>query len=364
MFSFGIAYIVSLIVGFIILRLAARLTHNGLLDHDLAGVQKLHRAPVPRVGGIAIFLAALVGAAAIELHNPVTGGLILGLFGCVLPSFLGGVGEDITKRISPRWRLVCMAISCALAWWLLDLRIPRVDIGWLDAVIAWPVAGFALTLLALLTITNAVNLIDGLNGLAGVVTAAMFVALAVVGWRVGDPFIVSGGLLMAGAIFGFLFWNWPRGSLFLGDGGAYFLGFVLGAMSILLVARNPRVSAWFPVLLLCYPLTEVAFSVYRRRVVKGANPHLPDASHLHQLIYRRLVLPPELAGDALVCQRSNSLTAPYLWVLSCLAVVPAVLFFESGMALAAGALAFVLTYVWLYSRIVRLRAPGWLRMRR
>jgi len=362
MFSFGVAYLVSLLVGFVILKAAARWSHG--LDNDLLGIQKLHCHPVPRIGGIAIFLAALVGGAIINVRNETTGALILGLFACVLPSFAGGVGEDITKRVSPRSRLICMAVSCGLAFWLLDLRIPRVDIAWLDALLAFPVIGFALTLLAMLTITNAVNLIDGLNGLAGVVTAVMFIALAVVGYQVEDAFIVSGGLLMAGAILGFLFWNWPRGSLFLGDGGAYFLGFVLGAMSILLVGRNPRVSAWFPVLLMCYPLTEVAFSMYRRRVIKGVNPHLPDASHLHQLIYRRLVLAPELAGDAGACQRSNSATAPYLWVLSCLAVVPAVLFFERGAVLALGALLFVTTYVWLYNRIVRLRAPGWLRMRR
>ncbi|WP_028310668.1 glycosyltransferase family 4 protein [Derxia gummosa] len=364
MFSFGIAYLVSLVIGFVILRLATGRGHRRLLDDDLAGVQKLHHAPVPRVGGVAIFLAALVGAGVIRLANPVTGTHIFELLACVLPSFLGGVGEDITKRVSPRWRLVGMAASAALAWWAIGLRIPRVDMPWLDAALTWAPASFVLTLLALLTITNAVNLIDGLNGLAGMVTTTMFGALAVVGWRVGDPFIVSGSLLMMGAILGFLFWNWPRGHLFLGDGGAYFLGFVLGAMSIMLVARNPRVSAWFPVLLLSYPLTEVAFSVWRRRVLRGANAALPDASHLHQLIYRRLVLPPRMAGDPRICLRSNSRSSPYLWLLTALAVVPAVLLFDSGMLLALGAAGFVTTYLWLYSRIARLRSPSWLRMRR
>jgi hypothetical protein len=97
----------------------------------------------------------------------------------------------------------------------------------------------------------------------------------------------SCSLVLAAATLGFLVWNYPRGQIMLGDGGAYFLGFMLGALSILIVARNPGVSAWFPVLLLAYPLVEVSFTVYRRRVLRDAHPHLPDAAHLHQLIFRR-----------------------------------------------------------------------------
>ena len=72
----------------------------------------------------------------------------------------------------------------------------------------------------------------------------------------------------------------------MGDGGAYLIGFTLGALCIALVQRNAEVSAWFAVLLLVYPLTEVGFSVWRRRVAKGKPIGIPDAAHLHHLIYR------------------------------------------------------------------------------
>ncbi|HEU0199002.1 MAG TPA: glycosyl transferase, partial [Burkholderiaceae bacterium] len=172
--------------------------------------------------------------------------------------------------------------------------------------------------------------------------------------------VLSSSLMLAGAIAGFLVWNYPFGRIFLGDGGAYFLGFMLGALAILLVVRNPVVSAWFPLLLLAYPLVEVAFSIYRRMVMRGRHPGLPDAVHLHQLLYKRLVRWAHGGQGEHRKLRGNALTAPYLWVLSSLAVVPAALFFEHTAVLAPLFVLFVATYLWLYFRIVRLRAPQWL----
>jgi hypothetical protein len=166
--------------------------------------------------------------------------------------------------------------------------------------------------------------------------------------------------MLAGAIAGFLVWNYPFGRLFLGDGGAYFLGFMLGALSILLVTRNRAVSAWFPVLVLAYPLVEVAFSVYRRKVLRGRAAGLPDAAHLHQLLYKRIVrwaLNEHVRDRQL---RGNALTAPYLWLLSSLAVVPAARFYDDTAVLAVLFAVFCVGYVWLYFRIVTLRSPAWL----
>lgn len=359
MFSFGVAVFVSLIVSLMILRYAS-LHRRFSLDDDLDGAQKIHARAVPRIGGIAVCIAAWIGAMVIYARDRHTGAGILLALTSAAPAFIGGVAEDLTKRVSPRWRMLMMAISCAFAYWLIRLVIPRVDIGWIDPWLASPYVALPLTLLALLTITNAVNIIDGLNGLAGVTASIMFAGIAVVAFRVGDATILSASLLMAGAILGFLFWNYPRGHIFLGDGGAYFIGFMLGAMSILVVARNPGVSAWFPLLLLAYPLVEVAFSVYRRRVLKGTSPGLPDAAHLHQLIYKRVVRWAVGASEPGLKTRRNALTAPYLWILSSLAVAPAVMFYDRTALLAAGFVLFFASYVWLYFRIVRMKVPRWM----
>lgn len=363
MFSFGIAVAVSLVVTLLLLRFSS--THRHLsFDHDVDGVRRLHGHPVPRIGGIAVAMAAWVGALLIYLRDAYTGAGMLLVLISALPAFLGGVAEDLTKCVRPRWRMGFMAASCLLAYLLYHLMITRVDIPWLDPMMRMTLIALPLTWLALLTITNAMNIIDGLHGLAGVTASIMFGGIALVAFRVGDALVVSASLLMAGSILGFLFWNYPRGHIFLGDGGAYFLGFMLGTMSILVVIRNPGVSAWFPVLLLAYPLVEVSFSVYRRRILKGRNPGLPDAVHLHQLVYRRVVRWAVGQSEPSLKTRRNAMTAPYLWVLSSLAVAPAVMFYDQTVVLACGFAVFYASYIWLYFRIVRMRVPRWMILRR
>ena len=138
------------------------------------------------------------------------------------------------------------------------------------------------------------------------------------------------------------------------------LVFMLAVLPILTVARNRSVSAWFPVLLLAYPLVEIAFTVYRRKALRGADTHLPDAAHLHQLIFRRVVRWALGRTDAESRTLRNAMTAPYLWVLSSLAVAPAAIWYERTEVLASLFGLFVISYVWLYFRIVRLKVPRWM----
>ncbi|MFN7130403.1 MAG: glycosyltransferase family 4 protein, partial [Brevundimonas sp.] len=113
---------------------------------------------------------------------------------------------------------------------------------------------------------NAVNIIDGFNGLAAATSMLMFAAFGYVAWALRDPFIVQVCLAMIGALAGFFVWNYPRGRIFLGDGGAYLVGFVLAEVAVLLVVRHPQVSPWFCFLVCAYPVTETLFSIYRRRL--------------------------------------------------------------------------------------------------
>lgn len=359
MLSFGVALLVSLLVSLGILRMTYFTQRFGM-DADVADRRRVHARPVPRIGGLAVIVAVALGTPVILLKNATTGSAILLLLVSSLPAFAGGFTEDLTGRVHPRLRLILMLVSVLLGLVLLDLRIPRVDLPLLDPLLELRWLAFALTALGMLTITNGINLIDGLNGLAGVVCLAMFCGLAIVGLEVGDPVVVSASLLIAGAVVGFQFWNYPRAHLFLGDGGAYFLGFMLGALSILLVTRNPGVSAWFPPLLLAYPLLEVAFSVWRRKVLRGNASGMPDAAHLHHLIYRRVVRWAVGSEEPESKEQRNAFASPYLWVLSSLAVAPAVVFHDHGLVLAGFLVLFVASYVWLYVRIARMRVPRWM----
>jgi len=165
---------------------------------------------------------------------------------------------------------------------------------------------------------------------------------------------------MLGALGGFLIWNYPRGLIFLGDGGAYFIGYMIGALSVTMLARHPNVSAWFPLLLCIYPVFETLFSIYRKKFVRGTSPGAPDGVHLHMLVYKRLVRWAVGSSEAHLITERNAMTSPYLWVLSSMAVIPAVLFWQFQTPLIICTVLFSVSYVVLYRTLVLFRMPKWL----
>lgn len=183
--------------------------------------------------------------------------------------------------------------------------------------------------------------------------------LAYIGFLFQDVAILSLSLIMMGAILGFFIWNYPRGLIFLGDGGAYLIGFWIATLSVLLIARHPSISPWFALLINAYPILETLFTIYRRKIHQGKSPGLPDGIHFHTLIYRR-ILNSATVKSKFDLLDANARTAPYLWVLSSFAVVPAILWWQSTPTLIAFALLFTISYVWLYTKIVRFKTPGWM----
>lgn len=333
-----------------------------MLDHDVSGPQKFHAHPVPRVGGIGIVVALTCSCGFLLLAHPQFGRFAVLLMACAVPAFVAGLVEDFTKLVSPGKRLLATVISAALAFWLLDARITRSDIPGLDPLLQYGFIALAVTLLAVAGIANSVNIIDGFNGLASMCVVIMLAALAYVAFQAGDPLVGELALAGVGAVLGFFLWNFPLGLIFLGDGGAYFLGFLVAELSILLLVRNAGVSPLFPLLVCIYPVFETLFSVYRRRYVRALPASMPDGIHLHSLIYRRLLRWAVGDRSAKALTRRNSMTSPFLWALCMLPVVPAVLFYQDTVILAGLLGLFALSYMLLYRRIVRFRAPRWLRV--
>jgi len=330
-------------------------------DHDLQGVQKFHARAVPRVGGLAIALGLAALLAWVAITQPGHAGEMALVLACGLPPLITGLAEDLTKQVGVRTRLLATATSGALAFFLLGAQLSSVNLPGLDWLMGFTWFSLLFTMVAVAGVANAVNIIDGYNGLASVVVAISLLSLAYVGWQVGDSLIVSVALAGVGALLGFLLWNWPRGLIFLGDGGAYFIGYLVAVLSFLLVARHRGVvTPWYPFLLFIYPVFETLFSIWRRKVVRGASPGLPDGLHLHQLVFRRLVRWAVGRRDAASLTLRNSLTAPYLWLLSSLAALPATLFWRYPFVLMGFVAMFCVLYVWLYMRMVRFRALRWL----
>jgi UDP-N-acetylmuramyl pentapeptide phosphotransferase/UDP-N-acetylglucosamine-1-phosphate transferase len=359
MFALLLAFALSLGVTLVVVHVGRKHAHV-FHDHDLSGPQKFHVRPVPRVGGMGIFVG-LLAAVALLAAQKAEARIGLQLLACGLVALAAGLVEDITKRVSPRTRLLATAASALLAAWWLGAAITHTSIPGLDWLVSFTIGSWLLTLLAVAGIANAVNIIDGFNGLASMCVVIMLAALAYVAYQVGDPVVGAIALAGIGAVLGFFVWNFPAGLIFLGDGGAYFLGFFVAEVALLLLVRNPEVSPLFPLLVCIYPAFETVFSMYRRRFIRALPPSMPDGIHLHSLIYRRVMRWAVGDRSAKALTRRNSMTSPFLWLLCMLSVVPAVLFWDSTALLVGFLAIFIVSYVVLYWRIVRFKSPRWMR---
>ena len=327
--------------------------------------QRFHAGHVPRLGGAGIFLGtgvAWLAAGVIDTINVPWSLKASGLtLLCLAPAILGGITEDLTQRVSVRYRLGLTIGSALLVCAVLGLSLERTGVplvdGWLRAV---PYAGLVFAAVAIGGLPHAFNIIDGYNGLAGTVAVLVCLAIAHVALQLGDRQLAAMVISLVGATVGFLVWNYPRGKIFAGDGGAYVWGMVIALACVTLVQRHPIVSPWFPMLLLIYPVWETLFSVYRK-LARGQSPGMADALHFHQLIFRRIVRVVVHDDEARQLLARNNRTSPYLWVFAALSVVPAVLFWNRTYVLMFFTLLFVATYVLAYLMIVRFKVPRWLR---
>ena len=354
------AFVVSLLVTLAAIRWSK--TRGGrTLDHDVTGPQKFHARPVARIGGVGIFAGTLCAAVLLWLAAPSYGRLALLLLLCSLPAFGSGLLEDLTKSQSPRRRLFFTAVSAALAIVVVNGVIERTAIPGLDWVVSTSIGAAAVTILAVAGVANSLNIIDGFNGLASMCAFLILASIGYVAFQAGDPVVMWLAIAGSGAVLGFFVWNFPLGLIFLGDGGAYFLGFYVAEVAILLLQRNPSVSPMFPLLVCIYPVFETLFSIYRRSWLRGKPPGMPDGIHLHSLIYRRIMRWAVGDRSAKALTQRNSMTSPYLWALCMLSVIPAMLFWSNTVVLAVCLVVFGVTYVVLYWRIVRFKAPRLLR---
>jgi UDP-N-acetylmuramyl pentapeptide phosphotransferase/UDP-N-acetylglucosamine-1-phosphate transferase len=147
--------------------------------------------------------------------------------------------------------------------------------------------GMLFSIFAIVGMMNAINIIDGFNGLASGIILLILISFALVGYQQQDTNILSIIYITMGTTFGFWILNFPRGKIFLGDGGAYLLGFIVAIIGIYLASNYDDVSPWYIIAIFIYPVWEVIFSIIRKLSI-GLSPFSPDTYHFHMLVYRQI----------------------------------------------------------------------------
>jgi len=244
---------------------------------DQPDPRKIHDVPMPRLGGIAIFLAFLFSAIIFLPIDESIRGLLAGM----LIIFATGVVDDL-NGITSRSKFAGQVAACFTT--ILVGKLYLTDLGNLFGFgpVVMPVwLGILFTVFAVVGVINAINLIDGLDGLAGGVSSIALTAFFLIGWLENDPVTMILSAALVGAIFGFLKYNFYPARIFMGDTGSMVVGYVLAFIAVASTQRSgSSISPMVPVLILGLPLLDTVW-VMTRRIVKRMSPFAADRTHIH-----------------------------------------------------------------------------------
>ncbi|MCI1858720.1 MAG: undecaprenyl/decaprenyl-phosphate alpha-N-acetylglucosaminyl 1-phosphate transferase [Sporolactobacillus sp.] len=245
---------------------------------DLPNARKVHTRIMPRMGGLAFYLAFLLGMLILRPESSYTMPLILGSFIIVVT----GVLDDLFSL--PAKLKLCTQFLAALVIVNGGISVTFINLPF-NGVLYLNWFSIPLTLLWIVGITNAINLIDGLDGLAAGVSSIVLLTIAGLALTEGNLFVFSVAAVMLGGTLGFLPYNFHPAKIFMGDTGAYFLGYVVSVLALLGFKNVTLFSLVVPIIILAVPISDTFFAIIRRLVNKKPLT-APDKSHLHHCLLR------------------------------------------------------------------------------
>ena len=245
---------------------------------DLPNERKIHKIPVSRLGGVAIWASTMLTfLSLVFLSYYPYGSLLSGILLGSSLMFLLGLVDDV-YNLDAKFKLF-IQLSIATIVYLLGVKISSVPFfGGIDLGF-W---SYPITLLWIVGISNAVNFIDGVDGLAGSVITVNSITLAIIAIAMtpSNPIVALIGFILAGSMLAFLTYNFNPAKIFMGDSGALFSGFLLATISIVGVMKAATLTLLLPFVVLAVPIMDIVFSS-TRRICKGKSPFVADAEHIH-----------------------------------------------------------------------------------
>lgn len=299
------AFIYQLSITFLIIKKWGSIKNFFGANERLSGDQDIHSNESPRLGGAIIFSSLLIMSFKSN-HD------IYALYSLVLiPIFLVSLSEDLYANVKPKIRIIAMVFSSLLFLIMFDYPIPIISIPIIGDLLSNTIFGSIFLIFCITIITNGFNLIDGSNGNAVLTGISISSVLALFSTINNDLILLSFLIFFITVLIFFALFNFPLGKIFLGDSGAYIVGFVTSTTCIIIFYNNPLFSSWNAILLLFYPAFEVLWS-FLRKVLKGKSPFLPDRNHLHIIVFDYLV------SKKLSTNYANNLVVVFLSPIVCL----------------------------------------------
>ena len=253
---------------------------------DLPNERKIHKFPISRLGGIAIWLSAMLTFLVLVLlsyypYGSLLSGILLG--GSLM--FLLGLIDDV-YNLNAKFKLV-IQLSIATIVYLLGVQIDTIFNPFGGGTLQLGLFSYPITILWIVGISNAVNFIDGVDGLAGSVITVSSITLALIAVAITPAQSITAliAFILAGSMLAFLTYNFNPAKIFMGDSGALFSGFLLATLSIAGVMKGAALAVLLPFLVLAVPIIDITFSS-TRRILKGKSPFVADAEHIHHKLLK------------------------------------------------------------------------------
>ena len=313
--------------------------YRSFFPNRLCGPQTIHDKDVPRIGGLALLVSTILAAA---LFSHMNDWLVTSILLASSLAFFIGFYEDLSDNTSPVFRLLFSFLPGVTFVFLTKITITRSGVGFVDEILSIELVTMFLTVLSITALLHATNMIDGLNGLASGVGLISSLTLCTFLVNVeGTQLTILAGVF-GFSVLGFALLNFWKGAIFLGDGGAYFIGSFLSMSLIAVSEMNTEVSPFAILLTVAYPFTELVNTI-RRRIEVGKSPFLADDAHFHSLIFRSLR--EKLNFDLL---RINVLSSSLCLILHGFCCFWAIIHQNDTFNLIFGLLVFILGYQSIY----------------
>ncbi len=252
--------------------------------YDIPNDRKIHKHPVPRIGGIAIWGGFMLTVGLFsyfysgQLETSTLWGVLLG--GSII--FFVGLLDDL-YNLSPYMKLFGQFLAAATAFQL-GIQIIALDLPF-SKILLLQALSFPVTILWMIGISNAMNFIDGVDGLAGGVSMISALTLSVVALNMNQPAPALIAIALSGATRGFLNLNFYPARIFMGDSGALFCGFTLACIAVTGVLKTLTMTMLLPVIILTVPILDITYSTLRR-LCKLQSPFIADSEHLHHKLLK------------------------------------------------------------------------------
>lgn len=271
--SLIVAFIASILLTPLVKRLAFRI---GAVDAP--NYRKVHARIMPRLGGLAIYGAFIIGFFFLKFMTGFESPYMYAILIAATIIVITGVIDDM-HEISAKAKLIGQVLAAGIVVFGGGIQINEINLPF-GGEIAFGWLSIPLTILWIVGITNAINLIDGLDGLAAGVSTIALITLAAMAMTMGNGIVIAMASILAASTIGFLFYNFHPAKIFMGDTGALFLGFMISVFALLGFKNVTVIALIIPVIMLGVPISDTFFAIVRRLRMKQKWSD-PDKSHLH-----------------------------------------------------------------------------------